>query len=392
MPNTDNTKKFISLRRLEDFKTLLDDEIDSKLEKVDSKFNVQFTQSDQLENITSGENISTSFGKLSKWYGEINKKIETEATYADVEALFNNFKFQGTSSFTLGTMNGGKWDGTVEYSTDLSTWETWDGTTTLSSGEGNVLYLRGKNNTRFATSLTNFTKFVFTTTGTITCNGDIRRLLDYENPENTTMANYCYYRMFNDCTSLTKAPELPATTLASYCYRQIFWGCTSLIEAPELPATTLASSCYYGMFTGCTSLTKAPELPAITLTSYCYYCMFQGCTSLTKAPELPATTLAGSCYSNMFKACTSLTTLIALPVTKLVEHCYEGMFQGCTNIKVSTTQVDEYQTSYRIPTTGTGTTATGAMLYMFTETGGTFTGTPTINTTYYTSNTVVSAS
>ncbi len=32
MPNTDNTKKFISLRRLDDFKTLLDEEIDSKLD------------------------------------------------------------------------------------------------------------------------------------------------------------------------------------------------------------------------------------------------------------------------------------------------------------------------------------------------------------------------
>lgn len=25
-------------------------------------------------------------------------------------------------------------------------------------------------------------------------------------------------------------------------------GCTSLTKAPELPATTLANSCYYGMF------------------------------------------------------------------------------------------------------------------------------------------------
>ena len=34
------------------------------------------------------------------------------------------------------------------------------------------------------------------------------------------------------------------------------------------------------MFQGCTSLTQAPELPATTLASYCYYSMFSGCTSL----------------------------------------------------------------------------------------------------------------
>ena len=34
----------------------------------------------------------------------------------------------------------------------------------------------------------------------------------------------------------------------------MFEGCTSLTTAPELPATTLASNCYYSMFKGCTNL------------------------------------------------------------------------------------------------------------------------------------------
>ena len=38
---------------------------------------------------------------------------------------------------------------------------------------------------------------------------------------------------------------------------------------------------------------------------------------------------------------------------------------------------------YRIPTTDTGMTATDALTDMFTGTGGTFIGTPEINTTYY---------
>ena len=111
------------------------------------------------------------------------------------------------------------------------------------------------------------------------------------------------------------------------------------------------------MFCGCTSLIKAPELPFTELKEDCYYYMFEGCTSLTKLPELPATTLIGICYGDMF--------------------------EGCTGIKLSTTQTGEYQTPYRIPTSGTGTTATSALTDMFKNTGGTFTGTPEINTTYY---------
>ena len=126
-----------------------------------------------------------------------------------------------------------------------------------------------------------------------------------------------------------------------------------------------------------------------TMAFICYGFMFYGCTALTTAPELPATTLAGYCYNAMFYGCTALTTVPELPATTLATCCYESMFSRCTNIKLSTTQTGEYQTAYRIPKSGTGTTSTDALNYMFNNTGGTFTGTPSINTTYYTSNTVV---
>ena len=41
---------------------------------------------------------------------------------------------------------------------------------------------------------------------------------------------------------------------------------------------------------------------------------------------------------------------------------------------------------YRIPSFENGTTATGALSSMFSSTGGTFTGTPAINITYYLSS------
>ena len=148
----------------------------------------------------------------------------------------------------------------------------------------------------------------------------------------TTLAYECYQFMFQGCTSLTRAPELPATTLAYGCYQYMFYGCTSLTTAPELPAETLATNCYSGMFDTCKSLTTAPELPATTLADSCYDDMFNGCTSLTSAPELPATTLAYGCYSQMFNNCTSLVNAPVLPATTLATYCYFSMFYGCTSL------------------------------------------------------------
>ncbi len=76
-----------------------------------------------------------------------------------------------------------------------------------------------------------------------------------------------------------------------YAFSGLFGGCTSLIKAPVLPATTLADSCYWVMFKGCKSLEKAPALPATTLELDCYFGMFENCESL-KEVRVSATTTA----------------------------------------------------------------------------------------------------
>ena len=123
-----------------------------------------------------------------------------------------------------------------------------------------------------------------------------------------------------------------------------------------------------------------------TLAANCYNGMFQGCTALTQAPSLPATTLGDGCYNSMFEGCTSLTQLPSLPATTLEPFCYKYMFQGCTSLKLSSTKTDEYMQEYRIPFSVDGVTTTESLLNMFASTGGTFTGTPSINTTYYLSS------
>ena len=97
-------------------------------------------------------------------------------------------------------------------------------------------------------------------------------------------------------------------------------------------------------------------------------------------------TLADGCYAYMFQGCTALTQAPSLPATTLELGCYASMFMGCTSLKLSFTKTDEYTQEYRIPFSGNGTTATNALNNMFTSTGGTFTGTPEINTTYYLSS------
>ena len=274
--------------------------------------------------------------------GQVLKKTETGTEWADTQfkpAGKSYLTFSSPNSFTLKVNDATKhWDGTLEYFASNKTWTVWDGTTALSSVDNDgeyVLYLRGTGNTVITGNNSN-SNWVLTGSN-IKCIGNIENLLDYatvESGAHPTLANYCYYSMFSGCTSLTQAPDLPATTLASNCYRSMFQSCTALIKAPALPATTLANYCYYSMFSGCTSLTQAPDLPTTTLANYCYYSMFSGCTSL----------------------------------------------------KLSTTKTDEYTQEYRIPSSGTGTTATNALTDMFTSTGGTFTGTPSINTTYYLSS------
>ena len=301
-------------------------------------------------------------------------------------------QFASPNSFSISAPKN--WDGKLEY-TNGREWNTWDGSEITSGKTGNnyCIYFRGTGNSKITGKTSSSAKWSLIGAN-IACNGDIDFLLDYatvKNGNHPAMASYCYSSMFFGCTSLTIAPSLPATTLAGYCYRFMFYGCTSLTAAPSLPATTLANYCYDTMFRDCKSLTAAPSLPATTLANYCYHSMFYGCKSLTAAPSLPATTLEGYCYRSMFYGCTSLTAAPSLPATTLANYCYYSMFSGCAKIKLSTTASGTYTKPYRIPKSGTGTTASSALDNMFTNTGGTFTGTPKINTTYYLdeSNTIV---
>ena len=325
------------------------------------------------------------------YHHKIDKKYLPDVLLSFKPAGKSYLMFSSPTRFTLKVNDATKhWNGTLEYFASDETWTTWDGTSTLSAvaNDGKyVLYLRGTGNTVITGLNLNY-RWILTGSD-IACVGNIENLLDYatvESGAHPTMAKNCYTHMFYCCSALTQAPALPAITLADSCYQNMFYGCTGLTQASALPASTLANGCYSYMFSGCTSLTQAPALPATTLADSCYTGMFRGCTSLTQAPVLPAITLENSCYMEMFSGCASLTQAPALPATTLMNYCYNNMFRGCARLKLSSTRTGEYTQEYRIPSSGTGTTATRALDAMFTSTGGTFTEKPVINTTYYLSS------
>ncbi|MBP5455447.1 MAG: leucine-rich repeat protein, partial [Paludibacteraceae bacterium] len=275
-------------------------------------------------------------------------------------------------------VNGAENSPKVQYSFDGKEWQDWDANVRVTLDTiGAKVYVRGDNPNGF--SHDNIYDDVngpgtanshFAMSGRIAASGSVMSLIDEEGLISVIPCEYCFSDLFCNCTSLTKAPKLPATDLTPSCYALMFEGCTNLTQAPQLPAMDMASKCYIsmfrncsslvdvpailpathledrcysGMFGGCTSLTKAPELPAVLLAPECYYYMFNGCTSLVEAPELVATGLAERCYYYMFKGCTSLVQAPDLTAVQLVKECYAGMFNGCASlnyIKVSLMTLD----------------------------------------------------
>ena len=176
-------------------------------------------------------------------------------------------------------------------STDRVTWTKWENPSTngivLNAGQSVYLKADEDASNTTATGDNNFNSY--SSTGRIKCNGSLMPEISLNPGTN----NYSYFvsKLFRNCTTLTKAPKLPATTLAKGCYQWMFGACSSLTQAPQLPATTLADTCYSNMFFNCKSL-KRIKMNASSGSWGTY--MFSGCTSLelvdmtgsTRVPQL----------------------------------------------------------------------------------------------------------
>ena len=351
-------------------------DISNKADKVTSATNGNFAGLDSNGNLTDSGKKASDFVTSSQAIpsGGTTGQVLKKASGTDYDVEWGNesgggnlldyaLEFSSDEAFTLSVGTKG-WDGTIEYSTDNgSTWTTWTGSE-LSGTASQAIYLRGTENT-VITGAGDANTYKWTFTGKY-ITGNIENLLDYRfvrSGQHPVMGSACYAYMFQNCTKLKSSPDLPAINLTFACYRAMFDGCLNLIVPPKLPALKLTENCYNAMF---------------------YYC-----SSLVIPPSLPATELAVDCYASMFRYCSSLIALPTLVAKNLSDACYYYMFNYASNIKLSATQTGIYQYPFRIPIRGTGTNGTNSVSNMFSHTGGTFKGTPTINTTYYTDHPLV---
>lgn len=281
---------------------------------------------------------------LNNTYKNISEYIDYSKEYFTIESLVDNNEIFMYLS-----------DRVIQYSLDKNDWKTFD---EVILNAGDVAFFKGDFLGTPSHPIGRMPLATLRAYGNVNVKGNIMSLVhgdDFENQYDltkcsvsfeqllwgcpvvnasdlvlpaTTLVEGCYAYMFEDCKSLTTAPELPATILTGSCYCGMFQGCNSLTTVPELPATTLADSCYYAMFCFCSGLTVVPELPATTLASFCYYYMFNGCTSLTTAPALPATTLATGCYSYMFYGCSKLNEITMLATDISASRCLDYWVSG----------------------------------------------------------------
>lgn len=184
-----------------------------------------------------------------------------------------------------------------------------------------------------------------------------------EEPDNNPPA-YAFIKMFYQSTTLIEVSDnfIPSTRLNTRACQYMFYGCTNMTKAPNLPATTIGQYVYYCMFQNCSSLVTIPStLPATQLGSYCYANMFSGCKSITTAPILPAKTLQSNCYRYMFNSCSKLNYVKAMftttPSTSYTIGWLSGVASSGTFVKNSAATWDVVDT-YGVPSGWTIQTAT----------------------------------
>ena len=175
------------------------------------------------------------------------------------------FKANGEQKFMMNAFNNYTITG-LQYSVNNGKWQdvVKDQKVTFGGTHGD-LRLRGTNTNGTAINVSQNSTIIFTNKDEpVACTGDIRTLLDWEKYKtvDTKNAKFCY--LFDGCSVLTSAPELPAITLAENCYQGMFWNCTNLESAPELPATTLMKNCYNLMFGYCEKLSTVTMLAPST--------------------------------------------------------------------------------------------------------------------------------
>ena len=172
-------------------------------------------------------------------------------------------------------------------------------TITVAAGDKVAFYANGSENTvntntRFHIGCDDHDCYVY---------GNVMSLLSLSNFENATSISteYALAHLFDGNAHIKnhtqKALVLPATTLANGCYWVMFQCCSGLTSAPALPATTLVDLCYCGMFAGCSNLNSVTCLATDIFAANCTSNWLNGVASsgtFTKAASMTGWTEGAS--------------------------------------------------------------------------------------------------
>ena len=172
----------------------------------------------------------------------------------------------------------------VEYSTDKETWTTWNYSTITLANSGDKVYMRG-NNPNGLSAGNNHSTFVMT--GKIAAGGNINALIS-KDVAITNIPNYCYFRLFENCSSLTSVPYLGGAyqkVIVNFkSFGQTFKACTGLTTLPSDLLKNIKEIKSFGLdetFDHCSNLTNIFIFPnTITYYRNTMPGLFQYCTSL----------------------------------------------------------------------------------------------------------------
>lgn len=243
---------------------------------------------------------------------DVYQSTDYSKMYLTFEAVTSGnilWKYFGSNTSVARTLkyskNGGAW-------TDLT---STNAGATIGVDAGDVIRFKGENS-NINSSSSNYNTFSGST-ATYNLYGNIMSILGGDNYETATTltGNYMFFGLFRNHSGVVDASNLilPSTNVPSYGYERMFGDCTTIAKAPELPATSLGNYCYHYMFVACTNLTQAPSvLPATTAPNSAYQEMFQYCARLTNSPDILATTAGSNSYRYMFSGCTSMNYIKCL--------------------------------------------------------------------------------
>lgn len=230
-----------------------------------------------------------------------------------------------------------------QYSMNKKTWTNLtEGYIELNAGE--VVYFRGilsgietLTSSKAATfkTYTDATLSTFVSSGCLEVDGDLRSMVDYTGINDDIVPFRGCTRLFNNNAAILNTPKMTSSILKDFAYDSIFYNCVNLTYVKTFEFKTLVGQAQCNrMFQDCSSLTTAPELPSTQLAKRCYSNMFSGCINLKQAPELPSLLVPYDAYDYMFNGCTSLTIPPStLPAMTIGDYAYYGMFKGCTSLK-----------------------------------------------------------